>query len=174
MNRRIAIVVAVVFALASIVCFAQDSFAKELKIGYANPAKIMSEYGKAKDAGKSLEGKFKVKDAERKKMVDEITKMKDEQAMLSDKAKAEKQAAIDSKIKTLQDFDKKAREELINERNDVAGGLENDVFKSIAEYAKANGYDIVLDSRAMLYGKSENDFTADIVKALNVAQGAKK
>ena len=170
MNRRIALAVAVVFALASIICFGQDAFAKELKIGYANPAKIMSEYNKAKDAGKSLESKFKVKDTERKKMVDEITKMKDEQSMLSDKAKAEKQTAIDTKIKTLQDFDKKAREELINERNDVAGGLENDVFKSISDYAKANGYDMVLDSRAMLYAKPENDFTNEIVKDLNAGR----
>ncbi len=167
MNKKIALVVAVVFALGSIACFGSDAFAKEMKIGYANPAKIMSEYGKAKDAGKSLETKFKTKDAERKKLVDEITKMKDEQAMLSDKAKAEKQVAIDSKIKILQDFDKKAREELINERNDVAGGLENDVFKTISEYAKTNGYDIVFDSRAMLYAKPENDFTNDIVKNLN-------
>jgi outer membrane protein len=170
MNKRIAIAVAVVFALASIICFGQDAFAKEIKIGYANPAKIMGEYSKAKEAGKSLESKFKVKDAERKKLVDEITKMKDEQAMLSDKAKAEKQTAIDSKIKSLQDFDKKAREELINERNDVAGGLENDVFKTISEYAKANGYDIVLDARALLFAKPENDFTSEIVKKLNAGK----
>ena len=172
MNKRIALVVAVLFAIGSVACFGQDAFAKEAKIGYANPAKIMSEYGRAKDAGKSLESKFKTKDAERKKLVDEITKMKDEQAMLSEKAKAEKQVAIDSKIKILQDFDKKAREELINERNDVAGSLENDVFKAISEYAKVNGYDLVFDSRAMLYAKPENDFTAEIVKTLN-AQGKK-
>lgn len=170
MNKKIALLVAVVFAVASVVCFGHDAFAKDMKIGYANPAKIMSEYGKAKDAGKSLEAKFKVKDTERKKLVDEITKMKDEQAMLSDKAKADKQAAIDSKIKNLQDFDRKAREELINERNDVAGSLENDVMKAISEYAKANGYDLVFDSRAMLYAKPENDFTAEISKKLNAGK----
>ncbi len=173
MNKKIALAVAVVFAIASVMFLAHDASAKELKIGYANPAKIMSEYGKAKDAGKSLEAKFKVKDAERKKMVDEITKMKDEQAMLSDKAKAEKQGLIDNKIKSLQDFDRKAREELVNERNDVAGGLENEVFKTISDYARANGYDMVLDSRAMLFAKPENDFTGEIVKTLN-AGAAKK
>lgn len=170
MNKKIALAVAVLFALASVACFAQDAFAKEIKIGYANPAKIMSDYTKAKEAGKSLEAKFKVKDAERKKLVDEITKMKDEQAMLSDKAKAEKQNQIDAKIKILQDFDRKAREELINERNDVAGGLENEVFKSISDYAKANNYDMVLDSRAMLYARPENDFTNEIIKTLNAGK----
>ena len=52
----------------------------------------------------------------------------------------------------------------------MAGGLENEVFKTISDYAKANGYDMVLDSRAMLFARPENDFTGEIVKTLNTAK----
>ena len=52
---------------------------------------------------KTLEAKGKGKEDERTRMVDEVKKLKDEQALLSEKAKAEKQGAIDMKIKTLQE-----------------------------------------------------------------------
>ena len=58
-----------------------------------------------------LEDKGKGKEDERAKMVDEVKKLKDEQALLSEKAKAEKQGAIDTKIKALQDYDTKTRNE---------------------------------------------------------------
>jgi Skp family chaperone for outer membrane proteins len=102
-------------------------------------------------------------------MIDELKKMKDEQALLSDKAKAEKQGALDVKVKALQDFDLKTRDELMKERNDMLSSIMGDITKVITDYAKAGGYDVVLNSdpRVMLYGAEGMDMTAEILQRLN-------
>lgn len=166
--KRIAVVVAVLFAAGLFSgIIAENAHAKELKIAYVDLAKVFDEYKKTKDAEKSLEAKSKVKEDERKKMIDELRKLKDEQALLSEKAKAEKQTAIDAKIKVLQDFDNKVRNDLVTERNAMLGGIMKDIEGVVNDYAKASGYDLVLNSRMLLYGSTQYDVTADVLAKLN-------
>lgn len=168
MVRRIAVVVAVFFAFGlfcGIGC--ELVHAKENKIGYVDLAKVFEEYKKTKESEKTLENKGKAKEAERKKMVDELRKLKDEQALLSDKAKAEKQTIIDQKIKNLQEFDAATRDELLKDRNDLLGGILKNIEKVIADYSKENGYDFIMNSRMLLYGGDQYDLTAEILKRLN-------
>lgn len=168
MKKGIVLAVAVLF-IASLfvgpVC--ETVFAKESKIAYVDLAKVFDEYKKTKDAEKALEEKGKGKEAERAKMIEDIKKLKDEQALLSDKAKAEKQGSIDTKIKALQEYDSKARAELGKERNDALGAIMKDIEKVVNEYAKANGYDLVLNSRMLLYGAEQYDITAEVLSRLN-------
>ena len=170
MKKLIVLAVAVLFVAGLLVGgVAEKAYAKEVKIGYVLMAKIFDEYYKTKDSEKVLSEKGSVKEAERKKMIDELKKMKDEQALLSDKAKGEKQAAIDGKLKILQDFDLKTRDELMKERNDMLSGIMADITKVITDHAKAEGYDVVLNSdpRVMLYGADGMDMTATILAKLN-------
>ncbi|MFA5143396.1 MAG: OmpH family outer membrane protein [Candidatus Omnitrophota bacterium] len=167
--KRIAVVLmAALFAaglFAGPVC--EKAFAKELKIGYVDLAKVFDEYKKTKDAEKTLEAKGKSKEAERNKMVEELKKLKDEQALLSEKGKAEKQSIIDAKVKAVQEYDTKARNDLVKDRNDALGGIMKDIEKIVNDYAKANGYDYVLNSRTLLYGSEQSDITGEILSRLN-------
>ena len=169
MRKSIVLLTAVLFAAGlflSPVC--DKAFAaKEMKIAYVDLAKVFDEYKKTKDSEKVLEEKGKGKEAERAKMVDEIKKLKDEQALLSEKAKAEKQGAIDAKIKTLQEYDNKTRTELMKDRNDMLGGIMKDIEKIVNDYAKASGYDFVLNSRMLLYGAEQYDLTSEVLTRLN-------
>lgn len=141
--------------------------AKEYKIGYVDLARVFDEYKKTKDSEKTLEEKGKAKEAERKKLVDELKALKDEQALLSEKGKAEKQTVIDNKIKNLQDFDKTARDELMQARNDMLSGILKSIEDVVTDYAKQTGYDLVLNSRMLLYGGEQYDLTSEVLKRLN-------
>ena len=168
MRKSIVLLTAILFVaglLAGPVC--GTAFAKELKIAYVDLAKVFDEYKKTKDSEKVLEEKGKGKEAERAKMVDDIKKLKDEQALLSEKAKAEKQGAIDIKIKALQEYDNKTRNDLMKDRNDMLGGIMKDIEKIVTDYAKASGYDFVLNSRMLLYGAEQYDMTAEVLTRLN-------
>lgn len=168
MKKVIVLLTAVVFVagmFAGPVC--GKAFAKELKLAYVDLAKVFDEYGKTKDSEKVLEGKGKTKEAERAKLVDEVKKLKDEQALMSEKAKAEKQGAIDMKIKALQEYDMKARNELVKDRNDMLAGIMKDIEGVVSDYAKASGYDMVLNSRMLLYGAEQYDLTTQILEKLN-------
>ncbi len=163
--RRVAVAIAVVF-MCGMLCLG-TSWAKEYKIGYIDLARVFDEYSKTKNFDKSLDEKGKAKEAERKKLVDDLRKLKDEQALLSDKAKAEKQPAIDETVKALQEFDRKTRDELIKERNDKIGEILKDIEKIVTDYSKEQGYDIILNSRMLLYGTETLDLTLEILKRLN-------
>lgn len=169
-SRIVVAVVAVIFAVGIFAGgMAEKAYAKELKVGYVFMAKVFDEYQKTKESEKSLQAKGQTKEAERKKLVDELKKLKDEQALLSDKVKAEKQVVLDNKMKALQDYDMKARDELLKDRNDMLGGIMGDITKVITDHAKAEGYDFILNSdpRVMLYGTEQNDLTAVILAKLN-------
>ena len=166
--RKIALVVVALFAVSLFGGLACDKArAKEYKLAYVDLAKVFDEYGKTKDAEKGLEEKGKVKEAERKKMVDELRKMKDEQALLSEKAKADKQVELDAKIKVLQEFDLKTRDELMKERNDKLAVLLKEIEVVINNLAKSKGYDMILNSRTLLFGAPEYDITAEVLTTLN-------
>lgn len=167
--RKLALAVAVIFAIGlfggAAVC--EKAYAKEYKIGYVDLAKVFDEYKKTKESEKSLEEKGKAKEAERKKLVDELKKLKDEQALLSEKGKAEKQKIVDDKIKILQDFDRLVRDELMKERNDRLAAIMKDIEGVVTAYAKESGYDLIVNSRALLYGSEQYDLTKEVLSRLN-------
>jgi outer membrane protein len=168
MKKRVALAIAVIFIFGLFYGVAQkDVYAKEYKIGYVDLAKVFEEYKRTKESEKILTDRRKIKEDDRKKMVDELRKLKDEQALLSDKAKAEKQTVLDNKIKVLQDFDIKTRDELLKDRNDLLGGILKDIEKVVADYAKEKGYDLILNSRVLLYGSDQYDVTTEILGKLN-------
>lgn len=164
MKKIVVLSIAVLFAVG-LLC--GNAVAKEYKIGYVDLAKVSDEYSKTKEYEKSFEVQVKGKDAERQKLVDEVRKMKDEQALLSDKAKAEKQTAIEDKIKNLQEFDKKVRDDLIKQRNTMLGDIQKDIDTVISTYSKEVGYDLILIKQTVLYGGSDLDVTAEVIKRLN-------
>ena len=171
MFKKLGLTVAIVVIAAVCVVFTgADAFAKEYKIGYVDLAKVSDEYAKTKDFEKTFEKEVKSKDAERQKLVDEVRKLKDEQALLSEKAKAQKQAIIDGKIANLQEFDRKVRDELIKQRNQMLGEIQKDIDTVISGYSKEAGYDIVLIKQTVLFAGPELDLTVEVVKRLNAAK----
>ncbi len=165
MNRKVAVVVAVVFVLGLI--FGSAAYAKEYRIGYVDLPKIFEEYKKTKISEKALEEKAKAKTAEEKAMVDELKKLESEQALLSEKGKAEKSKVIEAKRNELQDFRRKTQESLMQEKNGMLEGILKDIEGVISGFAKESGYDIVLNSRMLLYGADEYDVTNEVLKRLN-------
>ncbi len=168
MKRIVLVAVAAIFAIGLFFGLSQEkAYAKEYKIGYVDLGRVFDEYKKTKESEAALEAKGKAKELERKALTDELTKLKNEQSMLSDKAKAEKQGALDAKAKALQDFDTKARNDLMKERNDKLNGIMKDIEKVVTDFAKETGYDIILNSRTLLYGGEQYDLTVEVLKRLN-------
>jgi len=170
--------VLVAVLLLSFIFFQTSSvLAKEIKMGYVNLGKTFDEYGKTKQADAVLEKNSTEKEKERQKMVDEISKLKDELELLNDKAKQEKQAVIDDKLKKLQEFVNTTKEELNKQRDDMVKDIVREIDKVIQDYGKQNGYTVILNDRVLVYGEDTIDITQDIIEILNKsapAAGSKK
>ena len=152
----------------------RTGYAAELKIGYVDLAKVFDEYQKTKEFDKSLETKGAAKQAERDKTVADVKKLRDEAELLSAKAKDEKQAAIDEKIKALQDFDRVTRDSLRKERDTMVRDILKEIETVIQGFGKSQGYTYILNDRVLVFKSEDNDLTPQVIKALNDSYTKKK
>jgi outer membrane protein len=162
-----------IFLLTMITVFALGLFVKPavaedgLKIGYLNVNKVFDDYKKTKDQDAALEKETKAKQAERDKLVSEITRLRDEMELLSEKGKQDKQAIIDEKVKKLQEFDRVARGDLKKRRDDMVAEILKEINKVVQDYGSKEGYDIILNDTVLVYKKDVLDVTDAILKAIN-------
>lgn len=172
MKKALVVAVAVLLAAGGSVVTAGAEAAD--KIGYVDLARVFDEYQKTKDLDKALEAKGAEKQAERDKMVADIKKLRDEAELASAKAKEEKQAKIDEKIKTLQEFDRSTRDALRKERDSMVRDILKEVETVIQNHGKTQGYTYILNDRVLLFKSEQSDLTQPIVKGLNDAYATKK
>ena len=150
------------------------SYAADQKLGYVDLARVFDEYQKTKDFDKTLEAKGNAKQADRDKMVNDVKKMRDEAELLSAKAKDDKQAAIDEKIKVLQEFDRNTRDALRKERDTMVQDILKEIDVVIQDFGKSQGYAFIFNDRVLVYKGEGNDLTAQVIKALNDSYSKKK
>ena len=137
------------------------------KLGYIDLLKVFDGYSKTKEFEENLGRKEKEKSGERRKIVDEIRRLKDELELLTDKVKRDKQNLIDEKIKKLQNFDIATRDELTKQRDDMLRDILKEIDGVVSEYAKKEEYLFIFNSRFLIYGDETIDITDEIIKLLN-------
>ena len=159
---------------AMVLLTAASAFAVGDKIGYVDLARVFDEYQKTKSFDKQLEAKGAQKQADRDKMVNEVKKLRDEAELLGAKAKEEKQAAIDEKIKVLQDFDRGTRDALRKERDGMVRDILKEIEAVIQGYGKSQGYSFIFNDRVLVFKSEGADLTAQIIKVLNDSYAKQK
>ena len=163
-----------VFFLSVLVSSAAPAYAVGDKIGYVDLARVFDEYQKTKQFDKSLEAKGASKQTERDKMVADIKKLRDEAELLSAKAKDDKQAAIDDKIKVLQEYDRTTRDSLRRERDGMVKDILKEIETVIQDFGKNQGYSYIFNDRVLVYKSEGGDLTNQVIKALNDSYAKKK
>ena len=150
------------------------AFAAGEKIGYVDLARIFDEYQKTKEFDKSLESKGQAKQGERDKMVNEVKKLRDESELLSAKAKDDKQAVIDERIKALQEFDRITRDDLRKQRDVMVRDILKEIETVIQDFGKAQGFSFIFNDRVLVFKSEGSDLTAQVIKTLNDGYAIKK
>ncbi len=160
--------VIVIIALVVLFIGAGNVFAESQgKIGYIDLSRSFDEYQKTKDFDKELEAKGDMKQKEREKVVQEIRNMREELELMNKSAREKKEADIEAKIKSLQDFDQEAKLDLTKERDNMVKDILKEMSDVIKEYGEKNEYSIIVNDRVLLYGDHGMDLTNEIIKILN-------
>ena len=107
-------------------------------------------------------------------MVADIKKLRDEAELLSAKAKDDKQAAIDEKIKALQEYDRTTRDSLRRERDEMVKDILKEIEAVIQDFGKSQGYGYIFNDRVLVYKSEGGDLTNQVIKALNDSYAKKK
>ncbi len=152
---------------AMIVGTSSPASAEELKVGYVNVAKIFDSYEKTKANDVNLEKRGKQKEAELEARVNELKKLRQSLELLSNEAREAKTREIEEKADELQRFRTSTARDLRHDRDKIAKELLDEIQRGITDYAKANGYSLILDARSVLYGQNAYDVTDGVLKLLN-------
>ena len=166
--KKISIVLLVVLFVAFGYC--QRSMAETqqaLNIAYVDVAAVFDAYNKTKDQESLLASRGEQKQQEHNSMVESIRNMKTELELLKENQREKKQLAIDDQILKLQDFDRKTKRSLSTERDSMVRDILKEIDTVISEYAKQQGYTMVLNSRVLVYAQDTNDITKEIINMLN-------
>lgn len=137
------------------------------KIGYIDLSRSFDEYQKTKDFDKRLEKKGDIKQGEREKLVQDIRKMREELELMNKDARDKKDADIEARVKSLQEFDQEAKTDLIKERDNMVKDILEEMNGVIKAYGEKQGYSIIVNDRVLLYGDKAMDLTDEIIKILN-------
>ncbi|OGX44894.1 MAG: hypothetical protein A3G38_02625 [Omnitrophica WOR_2 bacterium RIFCSPLOWO2_12_FULL_51_8] len=166
-------VTAVVLAFAFVLSISAAAFAQAAeKFAYVDLTRIFTEYGKTKDYDKSLTEKEGAYTAEREKKVTEVKQTQDKMNLLNEKEKASKKTELDSKIKSLQDFDRQKQADLRKEQLEKAQEIEADIREAVKKIAEKEGYTMVFNDRVLVYQSKSLDITDKAMEGLN--KGYKK
>lgn len=148
--------------------------AKALKIAYVNQDSIMQNYNLAKDVSESImRNSNKLETAQRQKATEvqnfaaEMQRKYESNGYLSE-------ASFKADQKKLQKMQVDAETYVVNLQRTVQNELQqsniqlNDsIDKFMNEYAKSNGYDIILQKAATFYIGNSYDVTSDVITKLN-------
>ena len=162
------ILLAVVPWFLGVMLLAGSASAAELKIGYVNAVKVIEEAPQGEAALKKLEAEFAPRD---KKIVDMQNRLKQLEQdleknalLLKDTEHRSREFEILTLKRDLSRATQEFREDYNLRRNEELAALQKIVQKTIAEIAKQENYDLILESA--VYAGPRADITDKILKRL--------
>ncbi|HXH03964.1 MAG TPA: OmpH family outer membrane protein [Candidatus Competibacteraceae bacterium] len=144
--------------------------AAELKIGVVNIQKLMDEAPQAQTARGRLEQEFAPRDkllvdAQRslRRLEDRLTK---EGESLSDEERRSLEREIAVQKRELRRATDEFREDFTIRRNEELSKLQRQIYETIVELAKQQGYDLILES-GVIYASGQVDITEQVLQRLS-------
>lgn len=141
--------------------------AKEMKIGYIDFERAFNEYHKTKAENASLKKLMEEKEKKGQTIVDEINKLKAEMEILSEEGKKQAEGELKNKLRDLRDYTEDSKKELVEKRNAIYQVISQELKVEIEKIGKEQGYDFIIDDKALFYKTSAFDVTDAVLKAIN-------
>ncbi|MFH1394770.1 MAG: OmpH family outer membrane protein [Candidatus Omnitrophota bacterium] len=134
LGRKAGLSLLTIFILFSFT--AMPGYSQTGKVGFVDLRKAFYEYDKTKKMESNLSDLTEDTQAKREEMVETITKLREESELLTGGAKEKKEVEIDRQLAELQEFDRKARQEILNKKNDMFKEVVEDIQKVVEDLGK--------------------------------------
>lgn len=166
------VVVLTIFAFSVAAANAQKETAA--KIAYVDIGQLFDSYAKTKEHNKVLEDKFSAFEAEHNKRLEKIKEQGGKLAALKEAERNKLQEQLSKDEAALGEFDRQQQLDLRREYNDRMKEILLEIEKVIKDFAKKEGYTLILNNKILAYGDESLDITDKIIKLLNPEASAKK
>lgn len=158
----------IAICLLGISLFPTPGQTAELKIGYVNAVKVIEEAPQGEAALKKLEAEFAPRDKKIVELQNRLKTLEQEleknALLLKDTEQRSKEFEIVSLKRDLRRTTQEFREDYNLRRNEELAALQKIVQKTIAEIARQENYDLILESA--VYAGPKADITEKILKKL--------
>lgn len=157
-------------SIALLCCFliASLASAKEMRIGTVDLQKLFKEYPGTKKAQKKFtamaEKKKKDLQDSEEELQDLQKELKRSGSVLSEKLRKQKETEYQTKAQNLAQLENQYRTDLAMKENEMTQSILEELKAIVAEVAKENGVDLVLDSEKTVYLKDGEDLTSIVLK----------
>ncbi|RJR15901.1 MAG: OmpH family outer membrane protein [Nitrospiraceae bacterium] len=145
--------------------------AAELKIGYIDFQKIVSQSEQGKQAMKTLDSIENAKNALINDKIEQIKKLEEELtkqgAVLNLETKEKKQADHERLMMEYQKMRRDRDEELKKNEAELIQKIVLDVRKLLAKISEEEGYAVILNEAGIAYIRPESDMTDRVLKLFN-------
>lgn len=147
--------------------------AEEIKVGVVDMQKAIQSVEAGKKAKSQLEKEFNARKKELQTEEASIKKMGEEfrkqSLVLTDDARAKKQAELQERILKFQDLTTRSQQEIQGKEQELTQPIVSGIRKIIADLAKQKGYSVILEKNenTVLFSLDKDDLTADVITAYN-------
>jgi outer membrane protein len=156
------------FALITVALFAVSTAAQEVKVGFVNLDRIMRESGPAVKATKKLEKEFANREADLKKLAEQVRVKQAELdkggLTLPEADRRNKERELVKEQQDLSRLQREFREDLNARRNEELSGIQERVYNTIQQIAAGDKFDAILQEA--VYINPKLDITDKVLKAL--------
>ena len=139
----------------------------EGKIAWIDLSRLFNEYEKTKLYDVELEKDSKTFEDDRQKMIDQVRDGQNKLTLLKEDEKKKLQEDLDKQRAQLVEYDRQKRTDLLKKRDEKVREILLEIEKLVSDYAKKEGYTLVLNDRVLIYGDQGYNITDPILKMLN-------
>ena len=157
----------VIFLAMGLVCGFNQAFAKDLKIGYVDIFKVFNDYEKTKKYDTTLEAKKKEAEAKLEQKKTDLEQMQKKLGVLKEAEKQKEQEKLTKAVEEYREIERTAFIDIKKARDEKMKEIVDDIDKIVDDYAAKNGFSLIVNENAVLYGDKVMDITADILKIAN-------
>jgi len=160
--------------LTLMMSFSSTCFSKDLKIGYVDIFKVFNDYEKTKEYDEKLEAKKNAAEAKLEKKKGAIEKLQGKLDLIKKGERVKEEEKLNKELKEYRDLEREAFTDIRKERDEKMKDIVEDIDVIIKDYAKKNGFDLIVNSNVVLYGAKAMDITDEILKISNKKYKKKK
>ena len=171
MRNIILIIISLVFITTSAPSMlAEEATPGRMKYGWVDLKQVMKEYYKTEEMLVQFEKEKEAKEAEVKKLVEEIENMEAGLLLLNDAARREKEEEILKKKISVNQMIQEAEQELGTQSIIKQGMLLEDIIKEAEILARKEGYTFIFRGEVLIYKDPALECTDQIIAELNKGQ----
>lgn len=169
MNRKF--VFALAFCLTCSVTFLSSAALAAGKIGVANLAAVTAQSAPGQDAEKQLQSMFGKERTQLESQAAALNKkaedLNKQAAALSEKARNDKAQELQTQARDLDAKSGAYTQRLSGVQQALTAQMQDVLATACANFAKKNGYDLIIDGAAVMYATDATNVTAGLVEEVN-------